>query len=76
MSQKPALESDLREGKGSEGFPFSYFTLLLSVMIFVAGILWLAYSYLPHEFYLPIGFSVLLVAAVVVYVTIYRKIRL
>jgi hypothetical protein len=46
-----------------------YFSLLLSLSILLAGVLWLAYGYLPYQDYLPISLlSVVLVGIAAFYI--------
>jgi len=64
------------KNEGGEGFPFSYFTLLITIMLAVAAILWVIYSILPHEFYIPLGFVVLVGVGISLYFIVFRKMKI
>lgn len=66
--------SDQHEGKGE--WSISSFSILVSLMIVAAAILWVAYSSLPHEYYPVIGLSVLLLVALLSYIILFRRVRI
>jgi hypothetical protein len=59
-----------------ERFPLSYFTLMITLMIAVAALLWIMYSLLPHQLYLPLGFVILVAVGLFAYYIISKKIKL
>lgn len=53
-----------------------YFSIMLSLGVVVGGTLYFAYGVLPHQYYLPIGFGVILVAGVLAYTILARIVEL
>ena len=49
---------------------------MLSLGVVVGGTLYFAYGVLPHQYYLPIGFGVILVAGVLAYTILARIVEL
>lgn len=49
-----------------------FFSIMASLSIFVAGAMYLAYGYLPHEDFVPIGLSLTAGAGVIVYLILDR----
>jgi hypothetical protein len=60
----------------NESFPVSYFGVLLTVAIACAAVIWLAYEALPHELYLPVTLSITVVAFIVAFVVLSRRVQL
>jgi uncharacterized membrane protein len=60
----------------NERFPLSYFTLMITLMIIVAALLWIMYSLVPHVLYLPLGFIILVAVGLFAYYIISKKIRI
>lgn len=59
-----------------ESFPVSYFSVLLTVAIACAAIIWVAYATLPHALYLPVSLSVIVFAFAVAFVILRRRVEL
>lgn len=64
-----------RQGKKKTGY-MGFFSILLSITLITAGLMWEAYGYLPGQYYLPISFSILILAGIAGYVILNRKIEI
>ena len=53
-----------------------FFGLLLELCIVGGGLMWVAYAYLPHRYYLPISFGAVLVIGAVAYFVLNRRLDL
>ena len=52
---------------------YGYFTVVLSLAIVTAGVMWIVYGYLPNEYYFPVSFSLLATFGVIAYVILSRR---
>ena len=73
----------MRESKSNSGSTkkkglvfHGYFSLLLSLTILAAGLLWLIYSELPYQYYLPVSFGVVVIIGIAAFVILSRKIQI
>jgi len=64
------------KNENNERYPFSYFTLMITLVIIIAALLWIMYSLVPHELYLPLGFIILVAVGLFAYYIISKKIAL
>ncbi|MCL4519170.1 MAG: hypothetical protein M1587_08250 [Thaumarchaeota archaeon] len=62
-------------GKKKTGY-MGFFSILLSITIITAGLMWEAYGHLPGQYYLPISFSILIAAGIAGYLILVRKIEI
>lgn len=53
-----------------------FFSIMLSITIITAGLMWEAYGHLPGQYYLPVSFAILVVAGVAGYVILVRRIEI
>ena len=53
-----------------------FFSILLSITLVTAGLMWEAYGHLPGQYYMPISFSLLILAGIVGYVILVRYIEI
>ncbi|MDG6996795.1 MAG: hypothetical protein JRN52_12805 [Nitrososphaerota archaeon] len=61
--------------KKKTGF-MGFFSILLSITLITAGLMWEAYGHLPGQYYMPISFSLLILAGVVGYLILVRYIEI
>lgn len=53
-----------------------FFGFLLELCLIFGGIVWVAYAYLPHEYYLPISFASVVVIGFLSYFILNNKVKL
>lgn len=52
------------------------FGFLLELCIVAGGLMWVAYAYLPHQYYLPISFAAVCVIGVVAYLILNKRLSI
>jgi hypothetical protein len=63
--------------KGTGSFTFhGYPSVLLSMCILLAGVLWVVYGYLPHQYYLPVSFGGIAAFGVAAFLILTKKMNL
>lgn len=55
---------------------YGYFTVVLSLAIVTAGVMWIVYGYLPNEYYFPVSFSLLGVFGIIAYVILSKRLEI
>ena len=53
-----------------------FFGFVLELCIVFGGVLWVAYAYLPHQYYLPISLAAVCVVGFLAYFVLNRKLNL
>ena len=53
-----------------------FFSIIASLSIVTAGVMYLAYGFLPHQYYLPTSLGITAIAGVVVYFILVRVVEL
>ena len=53
-----------------------FFGFLLELCIVGGALMWVAYGYLPHQYYLPVSFAAVLVIGVVSYYVLNKRLDL
>lgn len=53
-----------------------FFSIIASLSVVTAGVMYLAYGFLPHQYYLPTSLAVTAAAGVVVYFILARVVEI